>query len=232
MGNFIRNPNIIFAKFPSCKKALNLLFNSLVLMEKDLVARFLKSPGGYPENGLFFFPFLSSSSARRQRRALAASTPRRATSRPPRAWIRAEAPCSLLSLALFPLACSSLSLVPRIRNPSSRSQARRRRHTASPASLRPPPGSPSPPLFPRARSGRRDPSEAPNCAAVSISGRRHPCSIPPPSGRASPRRPPHRLPLALVSSPMSSVCSLPLCLAPPPRTSSRRRANGCRRQLG
>ena len=73
MGNFLRIPNIIFAKFYSCKKALKSLFFSLFLMEKDLSAKIPKNSGGYPKNPLFFsFPlfFFLPPVGRRARTAL------------------------------------------------------------------------------------------------------------------------------------------------------------------
>ena len=80
MGNFSRIPNIKFSKFYLFKKALKFLFFSLFLMEKDLNARNLRNPGGFPENCLFFFlPFLSSP-ARKQPACFTAAD---ATSRPP-----------------------------------------------------------------------------------------------------------------------------------------------------
>ena len=46
MGNFIRIPNLIFAKFYLCKKALKTRFFLLFLLEKDLFEKFPETSRG------------------------------------------------------------------------------------------------------------------------------------------------------------------------------------------
>ena len=130
MGNFIRFPNIIFAKFYPCKKALKSLVFFSVLMEKGLVAKFSESSGGVLKNSFSSF----SSTFSQKAEAAACRAPRARVPCPGRHSARMRTPSAVPCFPPSSLAPSSLCSQPEP-NPNPRCYCR---HTAP--SLRPLPG--------------------------------------------------------------------------------------------
>ena len=149
MGNSIISPNIIFAKFYVCKKALKTGFFSQFYMEKDLLVIYFFFRGLLK---LFFsFPFLQPlarrTEGRGRRRCHAAVCPL-----PPLRADKGRGRRALLLLSLTPLlACSLFLFPPNTRNPNPAPSAARRRRCSRPrappsAPLAPPSSSPPSPL--------------------------------------------------------------------------------------
>ena len=136
MGNFIRIPNMIFAKFSVCKKALKLLFFSLFLLEKDFFVKILKTPGGFFGKLPFIVFLLPPVGAPRADASRATSCLLRAWLRPPRRRPRPPLPYP-------PSRSLSRSLKPAgTRNPTAAMIRHRRRLEPRLAVLRPPPEPP------------------------------------------------------------------------------------------
>ena len=76
MGNFIRIPNLIFAKFFVCKKALKTRFFLLFLLEKDLFANFSEKSRGSLQFSLPVVHGVKQTARRRRAVALASSRAR------------------------------------------------------------------------------------------------------------------------------------------------------------
>ena len=148
-----------FAKFYLFKKGLNFLFNSLVLMEKDLIARFPKFPGGFPEKSISFSLSSFPSSFGQKAVPCPASSPAHATSSAASAWIRSPRRRPHPSLPLLsPRPSPSLCISPHGRNPSFRAVGDCR-HCGQP---RTPPSYPgAPPCLPRLPRPRTMSGKAP-----------------------------------------------------------------------
>ena len=146
MGNFISFPNLIFAKFYLCKKALKTRFVSLFLLEKDLIVKILKTAGVFFGKSPFIVFLLPPVGA------LCADASR-ATSCLPRVWIRPPSRPPRPALPPPPTRSLSRSLkLAGTRNPSAAVICCRRRLEPRLAVLRPPLEPPCLTASPRART--------------------------------------------------------------------------------